>query len=196
MIKLLFALILMTSLQPAIADDTPAPFGLSWGMNVAQAEAMHVELSKEQSPAYGLVATARNLPVVISDAEQVALLFGYDDHLWRIFVTSKVWSDDKYGTQAMARFKELSALLSEKYGKGKAFNREPANDFERAPEYFASSLSHKDRIVATEWDTGTVTIGLTLGANIYDTYYMLSYEHKAMGAAARKTIQNRDKNAL
>jgi hypothetical protein len=197
MSKFLFALILITSLQSALAaDDTPAPFGLSWGMSTAQAEALHIELTKEQSTEYGVVASARNLPVTISDAEQVALLFGFDDRLWRVFVTSKVWSDDKFGTQALARYNELCDLLKEKYGKGQVFNRDPPSEYERSPEYFASSLSHKDRIVATEWKTGSVTIDLSLAANIYDTYYILSYENNAMGTAARKAIQSRDKNAL
>ena len=166
------------------------------GDDLRSGRVIGIDLAKQRSPAVGIAATARNLPVTLSDVQQVWLFFGYDDHLWRVYAASTQWESDKYGTRAMARFQELSSLLSAKYGTGKSFNREPANEFMRAPDEFASTISSKDRIVAMTWDDGAVSIELTLGAQIYDTYYTLSYENNALAAAARKAIREHEKGAL
>jgi hypothetical protein len=195
--KILFAvLVAAVAASGARAVEVSAAFGLRWGMTISEVEALGVKLDKQESPAFGVAATATNLPITISDGRQISLFFGYDDHLWRIFLTSSEWDNDKYGTRAQARFQELATLLREKYGKESSYNHEPDNQYTREADEFASSLSSKDRIVASVWETDAMTIELSLGAHLYDTYYTLAYENKALGSAARTAIKARDKGAL
>ena len=101
--------------QQAEADSS-APFGLKWGMSQDEVVALGAHFSQEEETHFGKQATASNLPKALADTEEVVLFFGFDDRLWRIFSASVSWENDAYGSQAVARFNELTGFLSERYG--------------------------------------------------------------------------------
>lgn len=182
---------------PAKGDRTEvAPLGLSWGLSRADVEKLGVVLSVQENGPRGLIVQARNLPRVLSDVEGVLLGFGFDDRLWKVIIASKTWNDDKYGVFATTRFDELSKLLSERYGAPKRYVREPSDRFYATADNFAYSISRNERDHAASWDTPTLSVLLKLGAQMYNTYYLLVYEYKPLAENAQKGQRSREKDAL
>ena len=106
------------SLAVADSDKDAAPFGLKWGMSQADARAMGIDLQQMPQMDFGLSFAATKLLKVISDVRIVILSFGYGDKLWRIATISRDFANDPYGTATMARYKELSKILEQRYGHG------------------------------------------------------------------------------
>lgn len=205
---LLAAAVILTTAWPAASQQPAtgssakgdrtevAPLGLSWGLSRADVQKLGVVLTVQENGPRGLIVQARNLPRVLSDVEGVLLSFGFDDRLWKIVIASKVWNDDKYGVFATTRFDELSKLLSERYGVPKRYMRDPSDQYYAAADKFAYSISKNERDHAASWDTPTLSILLKLGAQMYDTYYLLAYEYKPLAEGAQKGQRSREKDAL
>src|SRR5271165_5653488 len=117
---LLFILpILATHAEESGSPSDPAPFGLKWGMSVADAGALGVKLSNlDDKKNFGISYHATDLPKILPDADFVALSFGFEDKLWRITVIGRNTANDPYGNGVKARYSELVAALSDKYGRG------------------------------------------------------------------------------
>jgi hypothetical protein len=78
---LTLALLLLLNLQAHAQIIGGAPFGLSWGMSKADAERNGIALTESPGATFGKSFSARNLPRVLTDTEQVVLSFGHDDRL-------------------------------------------------------------------------------------------------------------------
>ena len=129
----LFLIILTAT---ARAQDDPklsAPFGLAWGISVADVKALGVELTETAEKEFGASFSATKLPKVLTDAQTIYLFFGLKDRLWRIAVVSRAFENDPSGSNVLARYDELATVLTEKYGKGKSvhqlYDRSEQKDF-------------------------------------------------------------------
>ena len=114
--------ILATRAVETANPSDPAPFGLKWGMSVADAKALGVMLSDpDGKEKFGISYRATNIAQKYClDSDLVALSFGFEDKLWRIVVIGQKMGSDPYGNGVKARYRELSTALSEKYGRGKS----------------------------------------------------------------------------
>ena len=163
------------SAQGSTAPTQPsrAPFGLTWGMSV---ELVHEQL-RVRDPDYtrpGLsqshidgtrwhwyVRFLRGFPV---GAERVTLYFGHRNQLYEVFVQSQNMLKD---TNAIARYRELSIVLSEVYGSG--------NETVAARRWFGRS---EENIVLRETSFNTAYISVILSLNSRN-HWSINYLNRA-----------------
>lgn len=109
----------VTPLRAQAIDNeaAQAPFGLKWGMSAEDVRAQNIKLSElSNSKEFGATYQASDLPRTLSDARLVGLSFGFQNKLWRIIVFGQKVDNDPYGAGVKARYSELAAALSDKYG--------------------------------------------------------------------------------
>jgi hypothetical protein len=181
----------------AHAQETPssqAPFGLSWGMSTSQVKAMGVELTDAQEVEWGTSFTAAKLPKVLTDANTVFLSFGFNDKLWRIWVSSRPFENDPAGTNVLARYGELSGILADKYGKGKSAHS--LGQYNQQ-QHFAMHIKGGDAQWFTNFNPPQLMIQLGIQAHDYSTtYWILIFEEQTLASEFEKTKKAKERGTL
>ncbi|MGE0063839.1 MAG: hypothetical protein AB7T86_17385 [Xanthobacteraceae bacterium] len=171
-----FIAAIMCSLSTASAED--GPFGLKWGSSVEEIRTSGVELKDFSSSEFGRSFVATKLNKALSDQDTTLLSFGYDNKLWRIVAVSRSYENDPYGNSVKSRYKELSDVLSSKYGKGKTSHHLGRSIYSE-PQYFLAGIRGGDSNWFTNFDAGRVFIQLGLSASDSSTgRWRMIFEHK------------------
>ena len=102
------------SAAPAEANE--APFGLSWGSDIAGTRDQGIKLSAAEMKDYPNSFLAQNLPKPIDFFEQVYVVYGEEDELFRILAYSKKITDTADAAKILRQYDIYSALLEKKYG--------------------------------------------------------------------------------
>jgi len=190
------------SVSPANAQETvpeTAPFGLKWGMSVADVERLGVKLDPQGSPSesFGPSYLATNVPKVLKDIAGIIVSFDYNGRLWRVSAVSENFENDAYGRAIRDRYQELGSLLNDRYGKGQEVNGAPSDDFFSQSNNFVYSLYRQERQLFTDWRITNTAIQLSVrAAGTSSAYYHLIYEYTPFKADVTKKAKQREKDAL
>jgi hypothetical protein len=189
--------ILATRAVETANPSDPAPFGLKWGMSVADAKALGVMLSDpDGKEKFGISYRATNLPKILPDADLVALSFGFEDKLWRIVVIGQKMGSDPYGNGVKARYRELSTALSEKYGRGNPHEYQAAELWKKADE-FLTGINVGRSWYYNDFDSTSVFVQLGIMAEDANTAnWRIIYELKSLRALFEKGQKAHEKDAL
>lgn len=189
--------ILATRADETASLSNPAPFGLKWGMSVADAKASGIKLSDlDEKKKFGISYRATDLPKVLPDADFVALSFGFQDKLWRIVVIGQNVMNDPYGSGVKARYSELAAALSEKYGRGKPYEFQDTELWKKADE-FLMGINLGRSWHYTDFDTPYVFVQLGIEAEDANTaHWRIIYEFKSLRGLFETDQKAHERDAL
>jgi len=194
---LLLVLQISCAAQSTAADQAEAPFGLTWGSTVEDIKALGVDLKPSgDSNDFGESYVASRLPKSVSGQESTFLYFGHNNRLWRVLGASTPFENDPYGIAAKARYAELSAVLSEKYGKGNAVEQ-LGEGFYSKPDNFVYGISQGESHWFTKFEGPGVSITLGLFAQGSSALrWVLIYENKTLRATFEQDKKAREKGSL
>lgn len=147
--------------------DTKAPFGLTWGMSADDVRKLGATLTDAGGRDYGKGFTVTGLERVLSDAQTVLLFFGYRDRLFRIVAVGRFQGPDPYGASTLTRYKELAAILEERYGKGRETDLRD-REMWKAPNEYVMSLKQGRALRFTSFLTVDVEVELSMRAKSQD----------------------------
>jgi hypothetical protein len=189
-------LVLIVLASQVKAQPQAGPFGLTWGMSQADARSLGVLLNTKETGKFGVEAGATNLPKALSDTLNVALYFGFNDHLWRVVSVSNLWEHDRTGAQARNRFGEVSNLLTQRYGKSINHFDTPSSQFFSDIDQFSYGLGTNNRVYFSEWSTKDISVELSIRGKMESTFYVIIYEFKPLAADVQTHMQVKEKEAL
>jgi len=112
---LLATVILLASTAPSLGSE--APFGLSWGMSIEQAQQGGLQGSVAVDNEDFTVFQALRLPSHPVDTESAVLVFGTVEGLQRVDWYSKRSPGDRTGSKAKDIYFQIRNRLIEKYGE-------------------------------------------------------------------------------
>jgi hypothetical protein len=174
------ALCLFPSLSAAQTPSQDAPLGLSWGISSGALRDSGVELSDFQGTDFGKSFIGSKIDKALADQSAALLSFGFNDKLWRIVITSRNFTDDPTGSAVLARYNELSSVLSEKYGKPKEVHR-LGDSIYAQQRYFVAGINGGKSSWFSNFETPTLFIQLGVTASDGSTSgWRLIYENKAL----------------
>ena len=180
----------------AWANDSGAPFGLTWGMSTKEAADMGIKLQSAKSEDGTNTFSAQGLPRVLGDVEGVRLDFGYDDRLRKVVAASRSFPNDPYGNAVLARYAELLDILKSKYGSGRPTHKLGGSIYAER-KYFLSGLRSGQSWHYTNFETPEVAIELSVRASDGDTgYWVLIYDNLALAKDVEKQKREREKKSL
>ena len=93
-----------------------APFGLLWGATIADTRNQGVRLTVAEMKDYPNSFLAQSLPKPIDFFEQIYVVYGDEDELYRILAYSKKITDDASASKILHEYDTYAALLDKKYG--------------------------------------------------------------------------------
>ncbi|GAB3481644.1 hypothetical protein [Marinomonas epiphytica] len=115
------ALLLSSAFSVSAAEKFPSPFGLEWGMNHAELQAIGFS-APEKYEEFSFLSSV-SAPKPWSQGDEY-LVLTYKDKLVKAIVSSKDITGDAYGSKGKELYKQVTALLTKKYG-------EPSSSYER-----------------------------------------------------------------
>jgi hypothetical protein len=173
-----------------------APLGLSWGITTSDLRARGVELTEYSGSQFGKSFVASKLEKAIADQDAALLSFGFNDKLWRIILFSREFSNDPFGSSVLARYNELTNVLSEKYGKPKQFHRLGQSIYSEQ-RYFLAGIRGGESSWFSDFDTTNLKIQLAITANDSSTgRWQLIYEQKTLKKGFEESKRTREKGSL
>ncbi len=192
----LFFSVLLVSQSAGQKSNREGPFGLIWGSSPEEARAQGVELKELAGKEFGSSFTAANLPLAIADQETSILAFGYDDKLWRILAISKPFNNDPTGANLKTRYTDLSAVLSEKYGKPAIFHSLGDSIYSQ-PQYFLAGVRGGDTKWFANFETPALLVQIGLVAEDSSTgRWRMIFEDRAIKRSFESSRRSREKGAL
>ncbi len=196
-LAVIVSLAVMTTSEVIAEDDSgAAPFGLQWGVTSAQARVLGAVLTEDTHKNYGVTYIATKLPKMIADVQTVLLSFGFDDKLWRVVAISKDFPNDPYGSAVQKRYGELSAELSEKYGRGEKENG-ASDEFYSDPKNFVYAIQSGNAWSYTNFSNNMITVQLGIGATDPSTsFYKIIFDNNVLKSNFEKGKKTNEKNAL
>lgn len=94
-----------------------APFGLVWGANKSETEALGVTLSPTELKDYVSAYEVQNLPNALDSFDKVIAVFGEDNRLWRVLAYGNAIEDTTpNAAKIMKIYDKYYNLLAQKYG--------------------------------------------------------------------------------
>lgn len=105
-----------TSFAKTAFKTADAPFGLIWGAGIADTRSLGVRLTVAEMKDYPNSFLAQNLPKPIDFFEQIYVVYGDEDELYRILAYSKKITDDASASKILHEYDTYAALLDKKYG--------------------------------------------------------------------------------
>ena len=136
------------------------------------------------------------LEKAVADQEATLLSFGFNDKLWRILIVSREFKNDPHGTEVLVRYRELSSVLSEKYGKPKELHRLGGSIYSE-PRYFLAGIRGGESSWYSNFDSRTLFIQLGITASDSSTgRWRLIYENKSMRKEFDASKRTKEKGAL
>jgi hypothetical protein len=173
-----------------------APLGLSWGITTSDLRARGVELTEYSGSQFGKSFVASKLEKAIADQDAALLSFGFNDKLWRIILLSREFSNDPFGSSVLARYNELTNVLSEKYGKPQQFHRLGQSIYSEQ-RYFLAGIRGGESSWFSDFDTPNLKIQLRISTNDSSTgRWQLIYEHKSLKKDFEASKRSREKGSL
>lgn len=192
-----FLLPVRASMSAEPAEDIRAPFGLTWGMSSDEVRKLGVQLTSVAGRAeFGVSFAAADLQKVLSDTESVVLSFGFKDKLWRIAAVGTSKGPDPSGGQALARYQDLAASLSDRYGRG---NETDLRDHEvwKGPNEYVMSIKQGRAFRYTTFRTSTVDVELSVRAAESDqAYYLMLFAYRSGAKEFEADKKLHEKDAL
>ena len=189
--------LLMSRRGMAADDDLRAPFGLTWGVSSDDLRKTGVNLAADPSVKdFGVSFIATNLGKVLSDTESVLLSFGFNDKLWRNASVGRTVGPDPSGSRVIARYLDLAASLSEKYGKGVETDRRDTEIYKKANQYVAS-LQQGRAYRFMSYRTNSVSVELSIRAkDMEDAYYLILFDYLPEARQFQLDKKAHEKDAL
>ena len=186
-------------IPPAVSAEpdtgVPAPFGLSWGMSSDEVRRTGARLTANAGRSeFGAAFTASDLSKVLSDTESVFLFFGYKDKLWRIAAAGRPTGPDPSGSQTVARYQELAAVLSDRYGRGVETDIRDREVWKEPNEYVMSIRQGRAHRY-TNFHSANVDVELSVRAADSDkAYYLVLFQYSpgAREFEADKKVHEKD----
>ncbi|UJW86387.1 hypothetical protein [Devosia sp. SL43] len=188
--------LLTLSSSVAIAQEDAGPFGLTWLASSEDVVALGATLVPMDLESFGQSYIATNLPKALSDIEAVVLSFGYDNTLWRVAALSSEFENDRYGSQAKARYEQLSASLSKSYSLTDTYEVTSTDNYFMDAEKFAYALSKDETFWYSIFESDVAEIELSIDANYEDTFWRLIYTHNQGKAAFNSGKADAEVDAL
>lgn len=190
-------LVLIVAVSGAAAQsDSDAPFGLNWGMNTTDARSSGIELTDFPGNNFGISYIATKLEKALADQDATVLSFGYNNKLWRILVVSREFTNDPHGNNVLERYRELSRVLSEKYGKPKEHHRRGDSIYAESA-YFIAGIRSGRTSWFSNFDSPNLSIQLGVTASHSSTSrWRLIYENKGFKREFDSSKRAREKGAL
>jgi hypothetical protein len=165
-----------------------APFGLTWGMSAAHLHNLGAELGLGpllRDGYEGQVVSVTGLPRALHDTKSITLYFGLRDRLFRVVAEGEPQRGDPFAGAAVARYRELFAILSENYGRGSE------TAAERGP--LRQGIIHRSSTFQNE----DVDVSLRLYASSSDTAsWLLVFVHRGGADGYEADRRKRDREAL
>lgn len=113
-----FILALAVTLSgPAVAESAAAPFGLQWGMDVADLGALDINIESTTRSGNLTVVNVRETPQSFDDTYLVNLLFAKDYGLVKVRWMSNDIENDITGKQGRQIFRGIKGSLAASYGE-------------------------------------------------------------------------------
>lgn len=190
------ALLLMTLIQPVLAQEASAPFGLKWMVSASEIEKLGVVLRPAESTTFGKTYVATSLPKALADMRFVMLSFGHDDRLWRIVVLGEEFVNDQYGSRIMDRYNQLAASLAKNYTETGVYERRPSDTFYGRAENFAYSLSQNEANWFRTYKSDASTVELSASSNYKNTFWRLIYVQQEGEKAFEASKAGAERDAL
>lgn len=195
--KLLVKIFLMFAiLSPAYGAEDTAPLGLIWGASTDQIRALGVDLQSTAAKDSGDTYAAQKLPKALSDQDGAILSFGFDNKLWRVVVISRQFENDPQGFAVKARYQELLASLTEKYGKPRSVHSLGDSIFSQ-PAYFVAGLRGGKSFWYSDWNGGEVKVQIAIRGESSDTArWVIYYENNALMRSFQESKRLKEKGSL
>jgi hypothetical protein len=188
--------IMLTILASTRVEAQDAPLGLVWGATSADVRKQGVELKDFSGSTFGKSFLATKVDRAVSDQGASLLSFGFNDRLWRILITSREFTNDPTGSAVLARYEELSSVLSEKYGKAREVHRLGSSIYSQ-PKYFVAGIRGGESVLYSNFETPTLSIQLGLIASDSSTSrWRLIYENKVLRKEFEASKRAREKGNL
>jgi hypothetical protein len=111
------AVIILAAALPARAESMAAPFGLKWGMQIADLKAAGITTHSTSKTGDLTVVTAKEVPNAFADTYLVSMLFDRELGLVKVRWTGNNIEDDPTGRQGRAKYAEMKKFVAESYGK-------------------------------------------------------------------------------
>jgi len=143
---------------------------------------------------FGAAFAASDLSKVLSDTESVFLFFGYKDKLWRIAAAGRQMGPDPSGSQAVARYQELAAVLSDRYGRGVETDTRD-REMWKGPNEYVMSIRQGRAHRYTNFHSTNVDVELSVRAADSDkSYYLILFQYSpgAREFEADKKVNEKD----
>jgi hypothetical protein len=182
--------------SPAYGADNAAPLGLVWGSSVDEVRALGIDLIAVPAKDFGDSYVAQKLPKALSDQDNTALSFGFDNKLWRVVAISRLFENDPQGASVKARYQELLASLTEKYGKPRSVHSLGDSIFAQ-PAYFIAGLRSGKSFWYSELIGADVKVQVAIRAESNDgARWFIYYENKALSLSFQESKRLKEKGAL
>jgi hypothetical protein len=177
----------------------------------AHAQAFGVVMGAPASRYGGKVVTASpyyfriSVPDPNDEFESYAVLATPETGICKVSAIGRTHSNDEYGTQVKAKFKDLESALAEKYGRPREFDFLKSGALWDGPREWVWSVYKHERTLASYWLTSTgASLPSPVEAIQLDTrsvdpssgaYVALSYEFSNFDAC-KKIIARSDSSGL
>ncbi len=149
-----------------------APFGLVWGADKTDTEALGVMLVSTEMKDYINVYEAKNLPNALNGFEKVIAVFGEGDKLWRILAYGAPVEDrTPDAAKIMKLYKKYYTLLEKKYGNARQ-NYKGSGSFENNPN-LRQELNDGTAEVYATFEGNDIGAALAVNADGDNRFYLL-----------------------
>ena len=121
---------------------------------------------------------------------------GFDNKLWRVVAISRLFENDPQGASVKARYQELLASLTEKYGKPRSVHSLGDSIFAQ-PAYFIAGLRSGKSFWYSELIGADVKVQVAIRAESNDgARWFIYYENKALSLSFQESKRLKEKGAL
>lgn len=197
-LALVVAITFLSPIEAAHTEDIQenAPLGLRWGMSTDELRRDGVELTDFKSKEFGNSFIAVKLNRALADQDAALLSFGYNDKLWRIVINGRDYRNDPSGNSVMSRYNELSAILTEKYGKPKAVHRLGGSIYSE-PRYFLAGIRGGESKWFSDFKTPELLVQIGVTASDSSTgSWRLIYEYRPLLKEFERSKRGSEKDKL
>jgi hypothetical protein len=181
----------------AQADDDRGPFGLTYGASTeaVQQGGVHLQPWPAKSD-WGATFVASGLSKVLSDMESPVLSFGFKNKLWRIAAAGTTVGPDPYSNRIVARYQELAASLTQRYGPGKETDFREREIWKNPNEYIMS-IKQGRASRYTEFDTPSAHVEISVRAMDDDhAFYLILFSSKSRAREFQIDKKEHEQNAF
>lgn len=164
-----------------LAEEMPAPFGLTWGAPLAEVER---DLNATVSPdlLWGRVHSVESsfAPILPPDTDMLSVAVDPEFGMGRVIWVSDNVTNDAVGSEGQEKYEELKAILTEKYGQPVNKNEVVGLDLWTEPDEFYQCLSYDGcGIWVSYWQAGSPSSSIALqlkGLDRGEGYLSMVYE--------------------